>query len=337
MISRRSAGTAVCALAALLAGCQTPAPSDMTLQRGSQLLASGSPKSAIPFLTQTIASTPDGPEPLAMLSLAYALDMQDLRAISQARQIHARPDRAAGWEWVAIGIAEMIQQRPGDAEASLQRVVAGTGPENPTGLAARQWLALAQVLEGDRPKAIETLQALAEAAPMKTSAMLWTVLLHAQAGETQQASESLVKCAAAIARQGETVPAGELSGQALYDSAVAALAGGDLAGAQGRFQALQTAQGATADGPVWMALITGARGDWPASRAMLKEASQSGPSPSRGLASQLLSVVCAMENRPDAMIEHMLAGQRMLGRNQTPAYVVEQPKIEPVWLSDIIK
>jgi len=68
----------------VLGGCQQAIPpSDLTLSRGSQLLAAGSPKSAIPLLSQTVISTPDGPEPMAMLSLAYALDLQPERAIAE--------------------------------------------------------------------------------------------------------------------------------------------------------------------------------------------------------------------------------------------------------------
>src|ERR1035437_5995380 len=94
-----------------IAGCarQTAAhePATLTLQRGAQLLAAGSPKSAIPFLTQTIAAAPDGPEPLARLSLAYALDLQDERAILEAQQVRRPKGSAPGWELVAPPIAQM--------------------------------------------------------------------------------------------------------------------------------------------------------------------------------------------------------------------------------------
>src|SRR5882724_9366299 len=122
---RKATRPAVCALSlSLLGGCQsTSKPAlvggDMTFQRGAQLLASGSPKSAIPFLTQTIASQPDGPEPLALLSLAYALDLQDQRAIMEAALVH-RPDGSApGWEFVAVGIAQMDMHQPNRAAATL--------------------------------------------------------------------------------------------------------------------------------------------------------------------------------------------------------------------------
>jgi len=318
-----------------LSGCQLP-PTDMTLQRGSQLLAAGSPKSAIPFLGQTVASAPDGPEPLALLSLAFALDMQPDRAIAQAALVKRGPNQPPGWEAVAIGIAEMTRRQPEQAEGHLQRVVAAAPPDSPIGRAARQWLTLAQVLAGHRDQAVETLQSLAESAPMKASAMLWATLIHAQAGRSKQAAESLTQCASTVTRN-DPVPVGDLSGQALYDSAVATAAAGDLDTAQARFAALQQQDPAAADTPVWTALLAAARGDWPAARALLKDASRTGTLRSRGLANQLFAVVCALEDRPDAMIEHMLAGQRLLGRNATPAYVVEQPKPEPVWFSDHMK
>ncbi len=337
MTRRIAAGLALLVLAGGLAGCRLP-PSDMTMQRGSQLLAAGSPKSAIPFLSQTVASTPDGPEPLALLSLAYALDMQPDRAIAQARLVRTRPNQPPGWETVAVGIAEMVGRRPEAAEQTLQRVASATSPDMPIGQAARQWLALAQVLGGRREQAIETLQGLAEYPPMKASAMLWAVLIHSQAGQAKQSAEALTQCAAAIRIHDEPVPAGDLSGQALYDSAVATAAAGNLETAGTRFATLlQQQESGVADTPVWMALLAAARGEWPAARVLLKEACRNGSVRSRGLASQLFAVVCALEDRPDAMIEHMLGGQRLLGRSATPAYVLEQPKPEPVWFSDNLK
>jgi tetratricopeptide (TPR) repeat protein len=328
-------GLALLALTVALAGCQLP-PTDMTFQRGSHLLAAGSPKSAIPFLSQTVASVPDGPEPLALLSLAFALDMQPDRAIAEAALVKRPAKQPPGWEAVAVGIAEMTRRRPEQAEESLQRVVSSAPADSPIGRAARQWLTLAQVLAGHRDQAVETLQSLAESTPMKASAMLWATLLHAQAGRQKQAAESLTQCAAAVTRN-EPVPAGELSGQALYDSAVATAAAGDLDAAQVRFATLTEQDPAAADTPVWKALLAAVRGDWPSARALLKDACRTGALRSRGLANQLFAVVSALEDRPDAMIEHMLAGQRLLGRSATPAYVVEQPKPEPVWFSDHMK
>lgn len=142
MTARQAVGLMLVLAVAGLAGCQLP-PTDMTLQRGSQLLAAGSPKSAIPFLGQTVASVPDGPEPVALLALAYALDMQADRAIAESRLVKRRPNQPPGWETVAVGIAEMIRHHPQPAEDSLQRVVSGASVETPIGQAARQWLCCA--------------------------------------------------------------------------------------------------------------------------------------------------------------------------------------------------
>lgn len=324
-------------LVLVLAGCQRPAPTDMTLQRGSQLLAAGSPASAIPFLSQTIASTPDGPEPIALLALAFALDMQADRAIAEAGLVHRSANSPPGWEVVAVSIAEMVQRRPGDAQANLARVVATAPLDTVIGQSSRQWLALAYLLGGDRDKALETLQELATVPSMKTSAMLWVVLIQAHAGRTPQASEALARCVTRIAMPGPSAPEGDAEGQALYDSAVAAMAARDFDTAQARFAVLVQKGEEDSDVPVWLALITVVRGDWHGAQALLREACSSGSRRSRGLANQLLSVAFAMEDRPDAMIEHLLAGQRLLGRNSSPNYVVEQPKPDIVWFSDHMK
>jgi len=309
----------------------------MTLQRGAQLLAAGSPKAAIPFLAQTVASRPDGPEPVALLALAYALDRQADRAILQARQVRRQNGSPPGWETVAIGIAEMVRHRPADAQTHLQRVVETAGPNDSLGQATRQWLTLAQLLSGQREEAIETLQGLAESPSMKATATLWAALIHAQAGRSKEASESLAQCAAAVAGRREPDVQGEGCGQALYDSAVAAVAAGEIGPAQDRFLSLQQDTLNASDAPVWLALIAGSCGDWSQSRAMLKEACHGGSGPSRGLANQLFGVVCALEDRPDSMIEYMLTGQRAMGRNQMPLYVTEPPKPDPVWFSDFMK
>jgi predicted Zn-dependent protease len=148
----------------------------------------------------------------------------------------------------------------------------------------------------------------------------------------------LVQCAKGIGGP-STQPSIQVSldDQALYDAAVAAIAAGNLDLAQRLFLSLQQRTPDASDTAVWIALIPAARGDWQAARTLLKDASQNGPPQSRGLANQLFSVVCALEDRPDAVIQHMLAGQRMLGRNAAPSYIPEQPKPESVWFSDSMK
>ncbi|MFI5380327.1 MAG: tetratricopeptide repeat protein [Tepidisphaerales bacterium] len=333
----------VLALAAALAGCQQPVASNFTLQRGTQLLAAGSPKSAIPFLSQTIASTPDGPEPIAMLALAYALDLQGERAILQAREVHRPQGSPPGWELVAVGIAQMTLHRPADAVASLQRVVDQVPAESPISAAARQWLVLAQILKGDHAAADKSLQTLAQSSAMRPSATLWTALIDAYYGRAGQVTEDLTRCGkAVVSASGQQALTGSLVGaddQTMYDAAVAATAQGDLDTAQRLFAAVDKRSPEVCDASVWLALLAGTRprDDAQTTRSLLKQACQAGSMQSRGLANQLFSVVCALEDRPDEMIQSMLAGQRMLARHASPQSVVEQPKPEPVWFSDNMK
>lgn len=327
---------ALSGLAVTLAGCRT-SPSTMTLQRGSQLLAAGSPGSAIPLLSQTVAATPDGPEPLALLALAYALDQQPERAIAQAVLVHRNSTAPPGWEIVAVGVAEMISRRPDLSIQILERVVLRCSVDTPIGQAARQWLALAQVLNGQRDQAALTLHDLGKCTFMQASAMVWTVLIQSHAGQPEAASEALTRCATAIATRAQPMPSGELTGQALYDSAVTMVAAGNLDTAKGRFISLQQGGGDTADVPVWLALIAAAQGDYYGARDGLKVACTKGSRPCRGLASQLYSVVFALDDRADAMIKYMLAGQRLLGRHASPTNPMEQPAPEPVWFSDSMK
>jgi hypothetical protein len=333
----------VLALAAALAGCQQPVASDMTMQRGAQLLAAGSPKSAIPFLSQTVASTPDGPEPVALLALAYALDLQGERAILQAGEVHRPQGAPPGWEAVAVGIAQMTLHRPADAVATLQGVVQRVPPESPISGAARQWLILAQILKGDGAAADKSLQTLAQSPAMQPSAALWSALIDSYHGRTGQAAEALVRCGkAVVSTSGQQALANSLVGaddQTLYDAAVAATAQGDLDTAQRLFSTVDKRSPDVCDASVWLALLAGTRprDDSQTPRTLLKQACLTGSMQSRGLASQLFSVVCALEDRPDEMIQSMLAGQRMMSRHNTPQRVVQQPKPESVWFSDNMK
>ncbi|MGA2498347.1 MAG: hypothetical protein ABSH20_11435 [Tepidisphaeraceae bacterium] len=339
----RLAAYLVLALTAALAGCQQPVASDMTYTRGAQLLAAGSPKSAIPFLSQTIASTPDGPEPIAMLALAYALDLQGERALLQAREVHRPQGSPPGWELVAVGIAQMTMHHPADAVATLQRVVHEVPAESPMSAAARQWLVLACLLNGDREAADQSLRTMAGSPAMQSSALLWTALMNASTGRSAQVAENLVQCGkAVVSNSGRQALAGSLVGaddQTLYDAAVAATAQGDLDTAQHLFATIDKRNPDACDAPVWLALLAGARQreDSQTTRGLLKQACQSGSLRSRGLASQLFSVVCALEDRPDEMIQSMLAGQRMMSRHNSPQRIVEQPKPESVWFSDNMK
>jgi len=346
-------------------GCAETKPDspsfELTFNRGAQLLAAGDPKSAIPFLTQTIASAPDGPEPVALLSLAFALDLQPEQALVQAQKVHRPENSPPGWEAVAVGIAELSRHRPLVAIASFQHVLATVPADSPLVPATRQWLALSQIIKGDPDASLVVLEQLAKNPSMKTTALLWTLLIRARDGQTQQAAgtvlyanptlvvrargtttqqagDALAQCAREVAANfGRPNFEGTLDDQTFYDSAIAALAQGKLQDARQIFLQLQKRNTDGGDAALWLALISAAEGQWQAARAGLTEACETGPIPTRGLANQLCMVVAAMEDRPDAMIQHMLAGQRMMGRDAGPSHVAEYPKRESVWFSDSLK
>jgi tetratricopeptide (TPR) repeat protein len=336
---------AACALSlTLFVGCQSHPPKakivggDMTFQRGAQLLAAGSPKSAIPFLTQTVTSEPDGPEPLALLSLAYALDLQDQRAILEAQLVHRPDGMAPGWEFVAVGIAQMRQNRPHAATLTLQHGISALDKKNPIEPSARQWLVLAELLDGKHGEALQSLQPLCTTSKMRTSTMLWATLVQAYHGRTHLAPAALEDCAqSVVSDSGQSALQRDLTGaddQMLYDAGVASIAAGNFDTARKLFTQLQQRSPNSSDGAIWLAMISGVNGDWSSTRSQLKDACEKGSPTSRGLANQLFSVVCALEDRPDAMIEHLLAGQRSLGRSKMPVHPVDEPNADKVWVSD---
>jgi tetratricopeptide (TPR) repeat protein len=335
---------AVCAISlSLLGGCQSPAKpalvgGDVTFQRGAQLLAAGSPKSAIPFLTVTIASEPDGPEPLALLSLAYALDQQDQRAILEAGLVHRPDGMAPGWEFVAIGIAQMKQNRPKVAAVTLQRGLDSLGKNNPIACSAREWLVLAMLLDGQHREALATLEPISTSSKMRTSTLLWAALVQSYHGRKELAPAALEECAqSVVSDSGQSALQRDLKGaddQMLYDAAVAAMAVGNFETAEKLLEQLKADNPSGSDAGIWIAMIAGARGDWQSNRSLLKDACEKGSPTARGLANQLFSVVCAIEDRPDAMIDHMLIGQRSLGRSKLPVHPVDEPTRDKVWISD---
>jgi hypothetical protein len=318
-----------------LAGCQQPGrPPGFSLDRGSQLLAGGSPKSAIPFLTQTVAGVPDGPEPVALLALAYALDLQHERAILQAAQVRRRPGTGPGWEAVAVGIARMTEDRPGEAVAALELV----GKDSPAAPAARQWCALALLLGGSRTEAIHALETMSGDPALRTSAALWLAVIHAQSGAKDKAQAALECCAQTIISvSGEAALKSDLAdadAQTLYDAGLAAVAKGDLTRAQYLLARVPQRTVDACDTAVWLALISGAKDDWQTCRNRLSAACEAGSPLSRGLAAQVFSVVCALEDRPASMIQYTLLGQRLLNRAAEPAYIHETAKPEGVWGAD---
>jgi hypothetical protein len=121
--------------------------------------------------------------------------------------------------------------------------------------------------------------------------------------------------------------------QTQYDAAIAALAKGDLARATDLFDRVRDRDADSGDTTIWLALISGVRENWQACRNNLLGACEKGPEESRGLASQLFSVICAMEDRPDAMVQYTLLGQRLMSRNGgvSSSYIQEPAKDDPVW------
>ena len=329
---------------AFLAGCQqqaSPPPPGFTFDRGERFLAAGSPKSAIPFLTQTVTSVADGPEPMALLSLAYALDLQPERAILQARQVRRPPGTPRGWEYVAVGIAKMTQHLPDEAISLLRPVAAEDSQLNPIAVSAQQWLTLAQLQNNDPDGAMLTLTALSQTNSMKSSALLWTTLIQEQRGNRDLARAALIQAANCTATDsGRRALAGNLTGaamQSIYDAGIAAVGAGNLSRADELFRRVRRESADAGDTAIWQALLLGVQEDWPAARAKLSEASDAGSEQTRGLANQLFSVVCAMEDRPELMVQYTLTGQRLMGRTAAASYIHEQEKPDPVWFSDLGK
>jgi hypothetical protein len=319
----------------LLAACQAPArPPGFSLDRGAQLLAAGSPKSAIPFLTQTVAGVPDGPDPVALLSLAYALDLQPDRAILQAQRVRRPAGAPLSWEAVAVGIAHMTENRPTQAITAFQCV----GSHTPAAVSARQWCALSQILAGQRDNAVATLEGMATEPALCTSATLWITLIHEQSGQKDLAATALRRCAqTVVTTSGEMALTNNLAGadgQTLYDAGLAALASGDFIKANNLLSRVHERTADDFDTPVWLALISGVTDDWQTCRNRLHAACDTGSTVGRGLACQLVSVICALEDRPTAIVQYTLLGQRMMGRTGEPAYIHEQAQPEPVWGAD---
>ncbi len=326
----------------LASGCRIAPDSaiqtDLTFQRGSQLLATGSPKTAIPLLTQVVASVPDGPEPHAMLSLAYALDLQSERAIAQAAQVKRKSGEPPGWERMAVGIAELARGRPDEAVRQFDDIREQVGPESPMRVAISQWLIMALLLREDHQRALELLDELA-LTPAGTTALLWRVLVYSRQGDTDEAVQALTAVAGdvAVSRPAPVNIGQEMGDHMLYDAAIRALGDGDLEEAEKIFDDLQQRHSRAYDAPTWLALIAAADGDWTSARSRLDEARLLGSMQSRGIAHQLHGVVYAMERMPEQVVRAMVVGQRLLGRGSSPAHAVTQPKPDRVWFSDAMK
>ncbi len=225
-------------------GCDVQVATDPTFERGTQLLAAGSPKSAIPVFSQLIVRQPDGGETHAMLALAYALDLQPESAIEQAHLAVARdPWRQAqpGWETVALGIAELTRGRSDQAVGRLQEVASANPDEVGLGAAAGQWLTLALLVKGERTRAVDQLATgsnsesgiphpeagesdapgptgrpasvphseigLARSPHARQTALLWSVLINSNSQAPGQAARALAQLAgqAVGSRRGDSL------------------------------------------------------------------------------------------------------------------------------------
>lgn len=386
----------VLAAAGVAAGCAAPQAHTFTFQHGVHLLASGSPASAIPALSQVIASEPDGPEPHAILAVAYALDgRRDLAVVhaGEARR-RRRRDHPPGWEGVALAVVAMREHEPSVAVRQLTEVAAGAPRPSPLAAAADRWLVLAQLQHGDFGAALTSLSRQPTAgtpqsetadpqgggratAQERATLDLWAVLTYAYQGEHRAAGEALAEVArrARGRRSPASGPEGSdrsdpsnpsdkspparwpsgghplssepsrypvasaastLEPRDLAPAGLDALGRRDLAHARSAFAALHQASPATAEAAVWLALMDGVEGRWDAMREGLSAAADRGSLASRGLAHHLLSVVAALEARPNDLVEHLLAGQRLLSRSHGRLPSPSPAQRERVWMSDRI-
>ena len=326
------------------AGCSQQNRAGMTCRCGVEALAAGSPKSAIPFLSQVVAADPQSTEPRGMLARAYALDLQPDLAIRQARLVrrHARTDSLPGWETMALGIAAICQHDPTRASEHFKKIRSASNVDGRVKCAAAQWLTLALLLTGDDKAALDLLSRFGQTKNTRTTALLWSVLIHGRKNNKAEAAKALSQVAAealGYARLGslQTLDLTNADDQDLCDAAIAALGQGELESAATLFTTLHERNANARDAQVWLALTAAAQGKWQEARDRLKNGCHDGPLRSRSLAHQLFSVICALESRPHAMIQHLLTGRRMAGRRRLHIHVPDQPEPDPTWLSSHIK
>lgn len=335
---RTTCGLILClgVLGAAGAGCGPLHREDLVFERGLQMLAAGSPRSAVPVFSQVIASVPDGPEPHAMLALAYALDLEPERAVQHAEAAKRRRDarEPPGWEVVALGLAAMSERSYGEAVDHLRRVAQEAPPQSGIRRAAAQWLTIALLLKGDRQAGLDCLDAafLSDRATARerTTALLWSALIRGRQGEVQQAGKALSDVAAQVSGAGASDAP---RGRGAADGAMGALARGDLRAAEEQMKALESCP-EPCNAAVWLALIAAAQGNWERACEGLKRAAAEGTPRSRGLAHGLLAVARALDGRPQEVIHHTLAGQRLLRQNRFLSGGPTEARADTVWLSD---
>ena len=320
MTPARSFIPAALAVLLLAAGCTENARVGPTYRRGVEALAAGSPMSAIPFLTQAVAAAPDDPKAHTMLAVAYAIAMEPRLAVRTAQGAPVGPNAPAvpGWRDIALGIAAVVRHQPDDAAGHFRRVLTADRAPDGARQTAGQWLSLALLLKGDPDEATESMQNWHSLEHNGTgpTALLWATLVQAYLGKAPRAREGLLSIAGCVGGPRRvTLPAAsqvpDLDDQDLATAGIAAIRQDKLDDAERYFAALDARRPNTRDARVWLALLAAAEGNWGQTVERLKTACADGPPQSRALANQLLSVACALQNRPHAMIQHMLIGQRL--------------------------
>lgn len=318
-------------------GCGRQQHADLTFRCGVQALAAGSPRSAIPFLSQVIASDPLAPEPRAMLAMAYALDLQPDLAVRHARLVRRDPeeDGLPGWECVAMGIAALVQHDPSRAVGHFERARSLPGAGLGMKRAVAQWLTLALLLKGDDKAAMDVLKQLRRDAPARTTALLWSVLVHGHKDSIPEAAKALREIASELVGQGrmkslKTIDTAKADDQDLCDAGVGAIREGEFARARALFTALHQRSANAGDSQVWLALMAATEGKWHEVTERLKKGCPEGPARSRSMSNNLFSVVCALERRPHAMIQHLLIGRRLMRSGRLNIHVPAKSEADSV-------
>jgi len=311
-----------------VSGCAQQKRANLSFRYGVEALASGSPRTAIPFLCQATRWDSEAPEPRSMLAVAYALNLQPEDAIRQANQVRRnhRGDGPPRWECIAMGIAATYRHDPSRAVTYFENFRSGAEASPAVKRAATQWLALALLLKGDKKGALELLGRFPRGSELRTTALLWSVLIHGHDGDVREAADALRTIALEANgqdRPGSAQPTNlrAMGDQYLRDAGVAAVRQGQASKAEALFSALARRNTNSYDAQVWLALISASLGRWDQAGERLKNGCREGPMYSQSLSSDLSSVLCALEGRPRAMIQHQLAARRLARRSSLRMYV----------------
>ena len=309
-------------------GCAQQKRANLSFRYGVEALASGSSRSAIPFLCQATRWDSEAPEPRSMLAVAYALNLQPEDAIRQANQVRRdhRGDGPPGWECVAMGIAAVCRHNPSSAATHFENFRSGAEASPAAKCAATQWLALALLLKGDKKGALEFLGRFPRGSELRTTALLWSVLIHGHGGDVREAADALRTIALEAngdhgprSPQPTNLPA--MGDQDLRDAGVAAVRQGHVSKAEALFSALARRDSNSYDAQVWLALISASLGRWDQAGERLKNGCHEGPMRSQSLSNDLSSVLCALKGRPRAMIQRQLTARRLARRSSLRMYV----------------